>query len=370
MCIVKKIIHLEPKGSTNTQGYVENITAGLNLIGANYKVIVSTSSKSNYDNDVTELPVFGNYGESTLNSDLLFNYLIGLIKLLFLSFKKKESIIFNYHWPKFSPIDLLFIWMVKITGNKIVATVHNVLPHEEKFYDKIFFKLLYKNCSHLILHTKDSLNKIKEKFNFIPQNFSYIPHYSYPANEFNFSKKNKNTLLFFGNIRQYKGLELLASSIKLVSKNREDWILTIAGNPEYDISDVQNQLSEVSQKDKVNWSLGWIEEDNISRLFNEHSIVVLPYTKIDNSGLVYLAMSYGCTVIAPKIGVFKELITHKKNGLLFEVNNSIDLARKIESALDNSEQVLDMGWNARKLMVENFSIEAISLKYLEVYDEL
>lgn len=367
---MKIIIHVEPKGSTNTQSYVETILNGLNDVkkSQNFGYCIATSEKSLYNIDVKQLPFFKGYISSKTKLGLLFNYIRGIFSALLYFKKKDEKIVYHYHWPKFSPIDAAFVYWITLNGGTVISTVHNVLPHEPKIYDKFFLGLFYKKCSHLIFHTKETHKKIEQTFKFTPKCYTYIPHYSYSANDYSEYMGEPNKMLFFGTIREYKGLDILANAI--AGLEDEKWELTIAGNPDYDISKIEADLKDYTDQGNVKWQIGWIEEEKLSLLFNTNKIVVLPYKSIDNSGLVYLAMSYGCTVIVPSLGVFKELITDKETGLFFNTLDAEDLKEKITWALNNFESVKEIGRNAKSLMDEDYDISTVAKKYLSVYQSI
>ncbi len=308
------IFILEPNGRTNTAKYVGNILYE--------QVRVLTSKGSVYPKNY-ELPIFENYRISGSIKKLGI-YLKGWFRTIFIL---ERGDIFHFHWLKFSPLDFIFIFFLKWRGVKIVGTVHNLLPHESRFYDRFFIGRIY-NLSHtLIFHTEGIKDTFKKEFSRSGE-LCIISHYYDPVT-IEKHKEAPKKILFFGNIRRYKGLELLIEAIKILPTSNE-WELCIAGNPEYDISDLIEQTSEYTN---IHWRNRFIETYEVGDLFNEHGIIVMPYRKIDTSGLLYLAKSYGKLIIAPRMGIFQETIEHMKNGLLFEPNNIESLSEMIQLAL-------------------------------------
>ena len=81
-------------------------------------------------------------------------------------------------------------------------------------------------------------------------------------------------------------------------------------------------------------------------------------------------MSSGKVVITSSVKALAEIIEHEKTGLIFEKDNSIDLAEKLESVILNPELRGTLGANARHWVEENHSWEKISKRVLDVYQQI
>ncbi|MFT7237010.1 MAG: glycosyltransferase involved in cell wall biosynthesis [Cyclobacteriaceae bacterium] len=306
---------LEPNGKTNTAKYVSNIIVAEKIF---------TSRKNIYD-DENEVVVFGNYGVSKGLKKLVY-YLVGWFKIVS---TVKINDIFHYHWLKLSFMDFFFLRILKSRGIIIVGTVHNILPHETKFFDFYFFRKIYGISDSLIFHTKGIYQSYCKSFP-APLSYHIIDHY---FDKVKIEKKleNPHHILFFGNIRPYKGLEILIESLDKISYDGE-WEVTIAGQVEYDIDLL---IESQNKRANIHWLINYIPDNEVELLFNKAGVVVMPYLKIDTSGLLYLAKSYGKLIIAPKLGIFEENIDNGENGILFEVGNAVDLAKAINKAFDS-----------------------------------
>lgn len=343
------IFQLEPNGKTNTAKYVSNI------VGENVRVLTSNNNK--YDRNVS-IPVFGKYGESGSLGKLIY-YSIGLAKILF-SIPSRSII--HYHWLKLSPLDFLVLWALKRKSIKIVGTVHNILPHEERMWDKYFFKKIYAISDHLIFHSNSSHSNFEQLFS-SPNDYTIIEHYIDPV-IIEHEKEVSNQILFFGNIRPYKGLEILLQAVRNLPSDLR-WKLIIAGKPEYNI---ERLVKDHKQELNIEWHLEFISKETMADLFNQSAIVVLPYLKIDTSGLFYLAKSYGKITITPKLDFFNENIEHQVDGLLFEKGNSCDLGFQIEYALKN-ENYLKLKKNiSQRIPVD--SVDHFKIEHFELYKRL
>jgi glycosyltransferase involved in cell wall biosynthesis len=82
------------------------------------------------------------------------------------------------------------------------------------------------------------------------------------------------------------------------------------------------------------------------------------------------AMACGIPVVGFNVGGIPDMVMPEITGLLAQPEDTDDLARKILWMIDNPEKKKAMGNNARKMVVENFSMEILGSKYLELYQSI
>jgi len=366
---MNKVYHLEANGKTNTGEYVSKVLEATRLHsdrGIDIKVFTSNQS---FYSPQSVLPVFSEYGSKSNKFSKLYYYLTGFLKIFFHLRKDDNLSVLHLHWLKFSVFDFFILSLIRsFTNSRLIFTVHNVLPHEHTGIDRFFYPLIYKKIDAFTFHSKSSYNRLLHELNIQVENFEFIPHYGYKVGDLP-AQTNVNSLLFFGTIRDYKGLDVLLDACNKLSRKLK-WNLNIYGKPEINLDDlktfaVQNNLSE-----RIEWHTGWIEEEKIGEIFQSHDIVLLPYKEIDNSGLLHLAMSYGKPVIASRLGSLMDLIKDEENGILFEANNSDDLARCISKLLKDNELKIKLGNNSRKLMETDHSIERVGKLHYQLYKKV
>lgn len=361
-----KVYHLEANGKTNTGEYVNRVLEATKLHSdQDIELKVFTSHQSFYKSQ-SVLPVFGKYGSTSSKISKLYYYFTGFLKIFFHLRKNEDSSALHLHWLKFSVFDYLILALIRsFTQTKLIFTVHNVLPHEDTGLDRIFYPLIYKKIDAFTFHSKSSHKRLLQELNIPVENFELIPHYRYEVGDVSF-KIIENSLLFFGTIRDYKGLDVLLAACNKLPKELK-WNLNIYGKPEINLDELKAYAAQNNLSDRIHWNTGWIEEKKINKIFLRHDIVLLPYKKIDNSGLLHLAMSYGKPVIASRLGSLMDLIKDEENGVLFEAGNSDDLARCITKLLKDLGLKTRLGNNARKVMETDHSIERVGELHYQLY---
>ena len=367
---MKKIYHLEVNGKTNTGIYVNKITgAVVSQFGNSFTIKVFTSEDSYYKSNCA-VPVFSKYGTVSNSILKLFYYIKGFLGIfIHLNKERNERTLLHLHWLKFSVFDLIILTLIRYkTKTKLIFTVHNVMPHESNFIDRLIYPMIYRRIDAFTFHSKSSYHRLVNDFNVDVKEHAIIPHYGNEVEE-STTAPQKNSLLFFGSIRDYKGLDILMDACSKFSQNN-DWSLGIYGKPEMDISALKVKAKDQGISEHINWNTGWIEEDKIDEIFHSHEIVILPYKHIDNSGLLHLAMSYGKPIIASRLGSLSDLIQEGKNGILFEAGNSDELSEKITQLLNDDNLKIKLGDNARKLMENEHSLERIGQLHAHFYKKL
>jgi len=175
-------------------------------------------------------------------------------------------------------------------------------------------------------------------------------------------KKNPYNVLFFGNIRPYKGLEYLCEAMKKVCQIIPQATLTIAGRGDL-YFDIEPYLN-----DSVHFYNRFISMSELAYFLKECSICVCPYTDATQSGVIMTAFSLAVPVIATDVGGIGEMIEVGKNGELVPSRDASTLANAIIDLLNNQEKLLEYSYNIQS---EYFNGEKswsqIAGKYIDYY---
>jgi glycosyltransferase involved in cell wall biosynthesis len=158
---------------------------------------------------------------------------------------------------------------------------------------------------------------------------------SLPSKEESFASLKippKKSILFFGYIKAYKGLDIFIKAVPLVTKKFPDVQFIIAGEV-YGKSNVYDKMIEDLATDNLIFRNQYIPVSEIPNLMNIADIVVAPYRTATQSGIIQLAYSYQKPVIASDIAGLREMVLDGQTGYLFQSENEVDLADKIIKSL-------------------------------------
>ena len=144
----------------------------------------------------------------------------------------------------------------------------------------------------------------------------------------------ERTVLFFGRIKPYKGLEYLLSAFQEILAKNPSYRLIIAGEPmkgyeEY-CKEIRLTTNGSSIRDRIVRRFEFIPDEQVELYFKAADALVLPYKDISQSGVLFLAYRFGTPVIAANVGSFREDIVEGRTGFLYRPGHTADLTRVIE----------------------------------------
>ena len=117
------------------------------------------------------------------------------------------------------------------------------------------------------------------------------------------------TLLFFGLIRTYKGLDLLLRALPAVARDRPDVRLVVAGDPLDAVEPLRTLAGELGIDERIEWRLGFLPDAEVEDVLADASVVVLPYRRrVDASGVLALAVGRGLPIVAADVGSLGETV--------------------------------------------------------------
>src|SRR5207248_9545054 len=183
------------------------------------------------------------------------------------------------------------------------------------------------------------------------------------------------TLLFFGNIAPYKGLEYLISALTKLLNNDQRYRLIIVGNPkgsdEY-WKQIHEAISGNGIRDRVSERIEYIPDEETELFFKASDALILPYTRIFQSGVLFLGYSFGLPAIAADVGTLKEEIIEGQTGFVFKAQDSADLAKVIgkyfESELYRNLEIRRQ--EIKEYANERYSWNKVAAITTAVYSEL
>jgi glycosyltransferase involved in cell wall biosynthesis len=249
----------------------------------------------------------------------------------------------------FNPDVLLFPmfhpWNTVIQNNfkhlPALVFAHDPQPHPDYsglFYEKLENSSIRRAARCVVM--SEILKPVLARRGIVPEKIDVIPigplTYS-PTIKVGNKSNRLPTLLFFGRIAPYKGLEILLEAygrIKKILPCR----LRIAGDG--NLTPYKNLLAKMTDVEIIN---RWIAEDEVGDFFIESDLVVLPYTSASQSGVIPIAATFALPVIATRAGGLPEQIEDGLSGWLIPPGNVAALTDAIHAALTQPELARQRG---------------------------
>ena len=200
----------------------------------------------------------------------------------------------------------VWLWTARLLGYQLVWTAHNVLPYSPVFADDLRVRRkLVAACDLVIIHSQSTLAQLAE-LGMVPRRTAVIPHGPFIADvppeslRTPGSSTGPRRLLFLGKVRQYKGVDDLLAAFAALPPDT-DARLTVAGDcSEPPLAAAITDLARRSAE-RVEARLEHIPDTELSQLFAEADVVILPFREITTSGSVMLALCHGRPLIIPDL---------------------------------------------------------------------
>lgn len=259
--------------------------------------------------------------------------------------------VFHILWNnKFEFFDrTLLMLYYKLTGKQIALTAHNVnagtRDANDTLLNRFTLKVQYRLANHIFVHTRKMKSEILEQFGVQASAVSVIPYGNNnavpntgmtpdQAKERLGIAANERTILFFGNIAPYKGLEYLIAAFRRLAARGGNYRLIVAGPPkagcEKYIEDIRQAIGDAADQERMILKMEFIPDEETELYFKAADVLILPYTHIFQSGVLFLGYSFGLPAIAADVGSLREDILEGETGFLFRPRDVADLARTIE----------------------------------------
>tara|TARA_Y100000588_G_C14157234_1_gene883195 strand:- start:13 stop:1164 length:1152 start_codon:yes stop_codon:yes gene_type:complete len=315
----------------------------IGLLNNNIEVNLYTNDLTK-DPNIKNLKVFhyykGIFGR-TSNFIAGILYCIGSIRSIFHA-KFVGSNICHYHLFHINILVLFDLFLTKLLRMKVAYTIHDVISNLEKNKsNKLFARFVLNSANKLITHNRFSKRQIQDMFHFNKQDIAIIPHGNYipfinikdniqDSRAFLDIPKDKKVMLFFGMIKRIKGLEIILSSLSIIKEKIPDILLVIAGKAwEDDFSLYQKVIDQYNLSEYCIVHNEYIPSDHVDHYFASTNLVVLPYKRISQSGVLLMAASYKKAVLCSDLIPFKEVMSDNATGFFFESENPNSLADKV-----------------------------------------
>jgi glycosyltransferase involved in cell wall biosynthesis len=171
------------------------------------------------------------------------------------------------------------------------------------------------------------------------------------------------TVLFFGRIWEYKGLEYLLRAQPLITRRVPQARIIVAGRGE----DMDRYRRMIVDPDSVVIEEGYISDERMQTLFTEAALVALPYVDGSVSGVVAAACVYGTPAVVTHVGILPEMVDDGVSGLVVPARDEVALADAVVRLLTDEELRHRMAENALRKGVEVFSERNVAPLTISVY---
>jgi glycosyltransferase involved in cell wall biosynthesis len=180
--------------------------------------------------------------------------------------------------------------------------------------------------------------------------------------------QNVTIAIYTGRLVSYKGLPLLLKVWNEIRLKHENVLLILAGTGGLDIHNCERELDEYVTSHQLGKYVSFTGTvQNVPEYLQASDIFVFPTENEAFGSSVVEAMACALPVIATPVGALKSIITHEENGILIQPGNREQLSESLEVMISNAESSLRLGRAARLTVLDQYSAEGSTAKYLSLF---
>jgi glycosyltransferase involved in cell wall biosynthesis len=307
-----------------------------------------------HDPGVRQVFSFDSSGVSKAKATL--SYALGILRA-FQGIRREGSQHFIFHYFKGGLREALVLELARWHGQRIHLLVHDVERLDQStpqnwlndlLVNFLRRRILGRGCHHAYTFSQAAADELLHHAPGLKDRLTVLRHGHFldlplpvptqaQARQELQIKEGTMTLLFFGQIKESKGLDILLEAMNLIHDS--DIHLIIAGSArDVDPQDLIQSLVEPSVQNQIHLHNRYISDQERDALFKACDVMIIPYRRIYNSGVLMMGLSYGKTVIASDLPANREIVQNGVNGYLFEDGNPSDLAQNILRLKNNNQQ--------------------------------
>ena len=279
----------------------------------------------------------------------------------------------------------LCVYAKRLNSKKLIFTLHDVLPFED---DKKLVKLLkvfYSLADYFTVGNDLEKKKLVKYFEIPESKIDIIPHGIYNlfgrnlytqamARGYLDIPRKKKVILFFGFLREYKGLEYLIKAAGILSKKPDNnFLVYVASALKYAPRDLVERCLELINKlnlqEKFVLNLNYLDSLDIEAIFKASDLVALPYTYASQSGVLNMAMGFKKPVVVTD-AFYDKIWIENKAGIVAKSKDAQSLAQNIQILLGNDRLGKQYGEFGFRYTSRHFNWDIVAKKYANVYHKV
>ena len=233
---------------------------------------------------------------------------------------KPDLVVISYWMSWFAP-SLGYIARRLRKHCKVVSVLHNVIPHEPRFFDAPLTRYFLSGCSGNVTlcdEVSEDLERLRPKS---PKVTLFHPVYAHfgeriPREEAERKlgiASGRRNLLFFGLIRDYKGLDILLHAF---DKLDDSYNLIVAGEPYGSFAKYEEIILASPAKDRIKLFTHYIKDSEVKDYFSAADLAVLPYRSATQSGISAISWHFEVPMVVTDVGGLRQSVGDSGTGLV------------------------------------------------------
>lgn len=270
------------------------------------------------------------------------------------------------YWMSYFAPSLGYVGRHMNRDTRVISILDNVVPHEQRFFDKPFTRyFLGASDAYIVLSDAvgEDLLSFKPDARYISTPHPLYNHFGERIPREEAVKAlgldpSKKTLLFFGLIREYKGLDILLEAFSLLD---DSYNLVIAGEPYESFGKYQAIIDASPNRERISLHTRYISDNEVPLFFSACDVCVLPYRSATQSGISAISLHFSVPMITTDVGGLREAIEEPGTGIVVGEPAPRPVAEAIVEFFNGERQ---------KFFIDNIEKEKVKLSWSNFSDKL
>ena len=224
-----------------------------------------------------------------------------------------------------------------LKGENLIHTIHEVGSHQDNIATTPLLNAVIRDHSRIIFHSQSTYDRFKAIGNTEQNKVVVIPFGKFETNllyekdgnlDLNIPK-DKLVFLFYGYIKPYKGLDILAVAIKKLRPLSDKFVLIVAGNG------YVPHIDEFKRIDNCIVINRFLSNNEMMKLNRLASVVLMPYHSASQTGIAPTVFMFSNPIIATRVGALPDVIEDDKNGILVDPEDAEAFANAMKEMIVN-----------------------------------
>ena len=300
--------------------------------------------------------------------------------------------IVHLHESLIPPVDALLARVLEYVGLPLVYTAHDPdhdyatrMSKSRLSLRKRSLEALYRRSRAIICLSRPAYSHLTSIKGISPERVAHIPHANYLSmgDGVDIGKaeararlgipRDEKVALLFGYLKETKGLSHLLHAFSVVRSCEPRARLLIAGMPRagVNVAEIRRRIDGLRLQEAVVLHPWFVPEERLPLYFLAADVVVLPYLRLYQSGVLHVAYAFGRPVVASAVGSLVEDVRDGRSGLLVRPGDSRALAEALCALLRDNAARRRMGSYARRMANEvQYSWQQTAQDTLAVYERV
>lgn len=240
---------------------------------------------------------------------------------------RPDLVVVKFWLPFMGPCLGTLARLIRKNGHsRVVSIIDNIVPHEKGPADRLLANYFVRSVDGFVTMSDAVMQDLLTFDTQKPKRFNPHPVYDNFGEPISRDAALKDLnldpdwkyLLFFGFIRDYKGLDLLLKAMACKAVRDQKIKLIVAGEFYSKPDPYLNLIEELQLSDRVVMATDFIPDSRVKYYFCAADLVVQPYKTATQSGVTQIAYHFLKPMVVTDVGGLKEIVPHEKTGYVVD----------------------------------------------------